>query len=129
MRIDKWLWAARFFKTRGLAQRAVEAGAVLVAGERVKPARELRVGDEVAVKAPDGNAAMRREVRVVAFSDRRGPAAEAQALYEETQASVARRVAELARRREAPEPAEAIRGGRPTKRERRELDRWSGDPG
>ncbi len=125
MRIDKWLWAARFFKTRGLARAAVEAGAVLVGGERVKPARELRPGDELSVRSADRDAAMLRVVRVVALSDRRGPAAEAQALYDETQESIARRVAEIARRREAPEPAHSIRG-RPTKRERRDLDRWSG---
>lgn len=119
LRIDKRLWAARFFKTRALAQAAVENGRVLVAGERVKASRALRLGDELLVRTGD----LARTVIVMALLDRRGPASEAQALYEETPESVRSRVEALARRALEQDPAQAIDQGRPTKRDRRRIDR------
>ena len=122
MRVDKWLWAARFFKTRGLAQDALEHGRVTVAGERVKTARALRVGETVAIRVGE----IERTVRVLGLSEQRGPAAVAQQLYEETPESVAAREAEREGRRLFGEPAHAIEG-RPTKRDRRALDRARGE--
>ena len=118
IRIDKWLWAARFFKTRGLAQDEIERGRVLLAGERVKPARVVRVGDELRVRAGD----VERTVIVIGLSDRRGSAPVAQALYEETPESIRARVEAQARRALYREPSEAIEHGRPTKRDRRLLE-------
>ncbi len=120
IRIDKWLWAARFFKTRGLAQQAIEQGRVRVSGERVKVARALRPGDQLQIDA--GGSV--RDIVVCALSERRGPAPEAKSLYQETEDSVAARAARAETRRLAPEPALTIEGGRPTKRQRRDLDRW-----
>lgn len=122
MRIDKWLWAARFFKTRGLAQDAIENGRVLVADERVKTARPLRIGESVSVRVGE----VTRTVIVRELSEQRGPAAVAQRLYEETAESVTVREAARERRRLFSEPAQAIEG-RPTKRDRRALDRARGD--
>lgn len=118
LRIDKWLWAARFFKTRALAVQAIERGRVQVAGSPVKPARELKPGDVVRVRQGE----LEREVQVRALCAVRGPAPVAQRLYEETAASVAAREQAAAQRRLAPEPAHSIAQGRPTKRERRALD-------
>ena len=119
MRIDKWLWAARFHKTRSLAQLAVEGGKVKVNGERVKPAKEVRAGDQL-----DMRIGMQDwTVRVLQLSDKRGPAPVAQTLYVETPASVARRADQSTLRKLAVEPSQE-RHGRPTKRERRQLDRW-----
>mgnify|MGYP003749410225 CR=1 FL=1 len=118
MRIDKWLWAARFFKTRGLAQDAIDHGRVLVEGERVKVARTLRVGETVTVRVAE----VARVVVVRELSEQRGPAPAAQRLYEETADSVAAREAARERRRFFTEPARDIEG-RPTKRDRRALDR------
>jgi ribosome-associated heat shock protein Hsp15 len=123
MRIDKWLWAARFFKTRGLAQDAIDGARVLVEGERVKTARTLRIGETVAVRIGD----VVRVVEVRGLSEQRGPAALAQHLYEETAESLVARAAERERRRLFSEPAHAIEG-RPTKRDRRALDRAKGEP-
>lgn len=120
MRIDKWLWAARFFKTRSLAQAAVAGGKVKVSGERVKPAKELVVGDELLVRIGEFEWA----IMVKALSDKRGPAEVARKLYEEDEASRARRIAQVADRR-AHAAVWGERKGRPTKRDRRELDRWS----
>jgi ribosome-associated heat shock protein Hsp15 len=119
VRIDKWLWAARFFKTRGLAQQAIEQGRVRVGGARVKVARALREGDCVEVEIGD----IKRELIVLELSEQRGPAVQAQRLYRETEASVATRLAQAERRRLAPEPSLDLHG-RPTKRDRRDLDRW-----
>ncbi len=119
MRIDKWLWAARFFKTRSLAQQAVEGGKIKLNGERVKPAKDVRVGDTLDLRI----AAQDWTVTVRALSDKRGPAPVAQALYEETPESAARRVEQSALRKLAAEPS-SDRHGRPTKRERRHLDHW-----
>lgn len=120
VRIDKWLWAARFFKTRGLAQTAIETGRVLVGGERVKLARAVHVGDRVQVRIGD----IEREVFVRHVSDQRGPAPVAQKLYEETADSIRQRVEAVARKALYKEPSVALEGGRPTKRNRRDLERF-----
>lgn len=119
VRLDKWLWAARFFKTRSVAQQAVEGGKVRVNGERVKPAKDLRVGDELVIQI--GNAEW--TIRVEQLSDKRGPATVARTLYAEDEASRIRREEQTALRKFAADPAQDIHG-RPTKRERRQLDRW-----
>ena len=118
MRLDKWLWAARFYKTRALAVQEIERGRVQVAGADAKPARDLRPGDMVTLR----QGLVTREVQVRALSTQRGPAPVAQQLYEETPASVAAREQAAATRHIAPEPAHAIEQGRPTKRDRRALD-------
>ena len=114
MRIDKWLWAARFFKTRSLAQQAIAAGKVKLNDERVKPAHEIKVGDAVVARE--------WHVHVKALSDRRGPAEEAKKLYEETVAGRAERERRNDLRRWGTEPARSLKG-RPTKRDRRLLER------
>lgn len=119
MRIDKWLWAARFFKTRGLAQTAVAGGKVKVKGERVKPAKELSLGDQLTIRIGE----FEWTVAVKALSGKRGPAEAARKLYEEDEASRARRIAQVADRR-AHAAVWGERKGRPTKRDRRTLDRW-----
>ena len=118
VRIDKWLWAARFFKTRSLAARAVAGGKVQVNGRRVKRAATLRIGDRVRIrKGPD-----EYQVTVRRLSERRGPAKQAATLYEETAESRLARERLAALRRAG--PAYSFRqGGRPTKKERRELNR------
>jgi ribosome-associated heat shock protein Hsp15 len=116
VRIDKWLWAARFFKTRGLATEAVEGGKVHVNGERVKAARAVRLGDRLEVRR--GPEVM--EVVVLALSGQRGPAPAAQALYEETAPSQARREA-LAEQRRLLGPSAPVSRGRPDKRSRRRI--------
>jgi len=120
MRLDKWLWAARFFKTRALAADEADRGRVWVNGQTAKPARELRVGDLLELR----QAGLRRVVHVRGLSMVRGPAAVAQALYEETPESVAERERAAEQRRIAPEPARTIEQGRPTKRDRRQLATW-----
>lgn len=120
MRLDKWLWAARFYKTRSLAQQAIAAGQVRLGGERVKPAHELKVGDEVIVRKSD----YQWQVVVHALSERRGSAQDAQKLYEETPGSRAERERRVDLRRWGAEPAAALKG-RPTKRDRRLLDKLS----
>ena len=117
VRIDKWLWAARFFKTRGAATEAVLGGRVDVNGERVRPAKEVAVGDRVEVTVGQ----QRWTVVVKGLAERRGPASVAAALYEETAESVAERERRAAERRLA-QPVGADLAGRPTKRERRRLD-------
>lgn len=118
VRIDKWLWAARFFKTRGLAQTAIEKGNVLVAGDRVKVARSLKLGERVSITIGD----FERHVDVMGLSDVRRAAPIAQALYRETPESIAKREAQAQRRKLYREPARDI-VGRPTKRDRRDLTR------
>ncbi|QAU33411.1 S4 domain-containing protein [Janthinobacterium sp. 17J80-10] len=117
VRIDKWLWAARFFKTRSLATDAVDGGKVRLNGERIKPARSVKPGDTLAID----NGATEWEVVVRGLSETRGPAAVAQTLYEETAESIAKRQQSAETRRLFQEPGAAIRG-RPTKRDRRKLD-------
>lgn len=129
MRIDKWLWAARFYKTRSLASEEVGKGRVEVNGQEAKPAREIKVGDTVVLRR-DG---LSRTVVVKGLSQVRGPAPVAQQLYEETAESLKARADAAEQRRYAPEPSLSIEHGRPTKRGRRELDdarrgwgdRWS----
>lgn len=126
LRLDKWLWAARFYKTRALATDEIDKGRVRVNEQVVKPARELKPGDLVELR----QGVVLRTVRVLGLSGVRGPAPVAQALYAETPESIAAREAAAERRRLAPEPASAIEQGRPTKRDRRQLEladwnRWS----
>jgi ribosome-associated heat shock protein Hsp15 len=116
VRIDKWLWAARFFKTRALAQAAVVAGKVRLHDERVKPSKDVRVGDELAVRVGE----FEWSVTVAGLAERRGPADEARKLYIESAGSIARRVAQIADRKAFGSPA-GERKGRPTKRERRQI--------
>lgn len=118
VRIDKWLWAARFFKTRSQATDAVDAGKVRVDSERIKPARNVRSGDLLQID----NGSTEWEVEVRALADKRGSAEIAQKLYAETEASLLKRQQEAERRRYFREPAQEIKG-RPTKRDRRILDR------
>ena len=119
LRIDKWLWAARFFKTRSLAAQAVSGGLVQVADRRVKASRRLRRGELVHVRrGPQAWAVVVKGLR-----DERRPAPEAQTLYEETPGSIERRTDEQARREQAA-MRRARAQGRPTKRERRALTRW-----
>jgi ribosome-associated heat shock protein Hsp15 len=117
MRIDKYLWAARFFKTRGLAVEALGAGRVSVNGERAKPSKAVKPGDVLGIRHPP----FEHVVKVLAVSDRRGPASEAQKLYEETPESRAKREALGAELKAMPPP---VFKGRPTKRDRRTLDRF-----
>jgi len=117
VRIDRWLWAARFFKTRGAATEAVLGGRVHVNGVRVKPAKDVAAGDRLEVTVGD----QRREVIVLGVAEKRGPASVAAALYEETQESIERRERLAAERRLA-RPLGADLGARPTKRDRRRLD-------
>ena len=117
VRIDRWLWAARLFKTRGLATEAVHGGRVHVNGVRVKPAKVVHVGDRIEVTI----GGLRRSVEVTGLADRRGPASAAAALYEETPESMAAREQHLLERRLARPPGADL-GARPTKLERRRLD-------
>lgn len=115
-RLDKWLWAARFFKTRNTAAAAISGGKVQCDDERVKPARRVRPGARLRIR----RGPMLWEVVVVALSDQRRPAKEAARLYAETEASIAQREVEAERRKQRSE--RRLRGlGRPTKRERRQL--------
>jgi len=123
IRLDKWLWAARLYKTRAIAAEAIEKGRVHVNEQPAKRSRELRVGDSVAVRQGE-RGEIARSLRVLALSDVRGPAPVAQALYEESAASIAAREAAALARRQGVEPALAIEQGRPTKRDRRELAAW-----
>ena len=123
VRVDKWLWAARFYKTRSLATEEVHKGHVQVNGAEVKASREVRAGDSIVLL----QARVQRTVTVLGISEHRGPAPVAQALYEETADSKKLREAEAERRRLSPEPALAIEGGRPTKRDRRDLQKGWGD--
>ena len=128
MRLDKWLWCARFYKTRSLATEEIAKGRVTVNGQAAKPARDLRCGDTVALR----QGPVARTVLVRALSGARGPAPVAQLLYEETPESIAARERAAEQRRLAPEPAAALQEGRPTKRDRRNIvrardwgSRWS----
>lgn len=122
MRLDKWLWCARFFKTRSLATDAIDQGRVQVNGLRAKPARDLHCGDSVVLR----HGPVPRTVEVRALSAQRGPAPVAQQLYSETPESIAAREHAAEQRRLAPEPASYLVDGRPTKRDRRDMDRARG---
>lgn len=123
MRLDKWLWAARFYKTRGLAVEFIEKGRVQVNGQPAKRARELHVGDLLSLRQ-GAQGEIARELRVLGLSEVRGPAPVAQQLYEETPESIAAREAAAKARPYVADPALAIEQGRPTKRDRRELAQW-----
>ena len=118
LRIDKWLWAARFYKTRTLASEEIDKGRVQVNGQLVKPARELKSGDSVLLRSGP----ISRTVTVLALSDKRGPAPVAALLYQETQDSIRQRLQAAEQRRLAPEPALSLSQGRPTKRDRRDTE-------
>lgn len=120
LRLDKWLWVARFYRTRSLAGQAIEHGRVAVNGLTAKAARELRPGDTVTLRLDGG---LQRTVVVRAIAAQRGPATTAQSLYEETALSLAERQRVAEARRLAPDPAQSIGEGRPTKRDRRDLER------
>ena len=126
LRSDKWLWAARFYKTRSLACDEVTKHRVQINGQDVKPAREVKVGDTLTVR--QGN--ITKTVQVKGISAARGPAPVAQLLYEETSESIALRAKLAEQNRMAAEPAHSIEHGRPTKRDRRQIEhawdeRWS----
>ncbi len=128
LRVDKWLWAARFFKTRSLAAEEIGKGRVQVNEQTAKASREVRVGDLVTLR----QGTVQRTVTVRGISAQRGPAPVAQQLYEETADSIAARERAAEQRRLAPEPALSLSEGRPTKRDRRHIDksrewneRWS----
>ena len=120
LRIDKWLWAARFFKTRSLASDAVEKGRVRIGGANVKPSKDVRVGDLVEIDIEQ----FVWQVEVLGVCDMRGPATVAQTLYAETEEGRAKRMAEAERRKTFREPAAEMQG-RPTKRDRRVIDKFS----
>lgn len=117
LRIDRWLWCARFFKTRGLAAEAVKGGHVRLNGQRVKPARDVKVGDRLAITQGE----IEREVSIAAIPARRGPAPEAARCYIETEASIERREAAAARRAIERDVARVPTPGRPDKHTRRLL--------
>jgi ribosome-associated heat shock protein Hsp15 len=121
VRLDKWLWAARFFKTRALAARACELGRIESNGQQAKASREVRPGDLLRLKNDSGEF----HVEVLALSDMRGPAAVAQTLYRESEASRELRL-QLAEERKTMLPFEALREGKPSKRDRREIGRLRG---
>lgn len=117
VRIDKWLWAARFFKSRALASRACELGRIECNGQRVKPSREIQADDRLRVTNDSGTF----EIEVLGLSEMRGPATLAQALYQESEASKQARF-ELAQERKALPRIEALPSGKPSKRDRRKLE-------
>jgi ribosome-associated heat shock protein Hsp15 len=121
MRIDKWLWAARFFKTRSLAQQAVGSGRVKLNGDRVKAAHAVKTGDALLVRIGE----IEWDVVVRGLAERRGPAEQARALYEESEAGRARRQKVMDLRRWGAEPALQLKG-RPTKRDRRLMEKFAG---
>ena len=120
MRIDKWLWAARFFKTRSLAQAAVAGGRVKLNGDRVKVAHAVKAGDAMVVRIAEFD----WDIIVRGLSDKRGPAAQAQKLYEESVAGRAERQRRMDQRRWGTEPALQLKG-RPTKRNRRLMEKFA----
>ncbi|HEX7335787.1 MAG TPA: RNA-binding S4 domain-containing protein [Gemmatimonadales bacterium] len=121
VRLDKWLWAARFYKTRSLAAEAIEGGKVQVNGERVKRAKLLKAGDEVRIRLGP----YEHQIVVRQLSEHRGPASEAAELYEETPASRAAREA-MALQLKSLHAAFAPERGRPTKKDRREIEKLKG---
>lgn len=122
LRLDKWLWAARLYKTRSLAATEIAKGRVLVNNQQAKPAREVVIGDCLSVRKEEPPI----HVRVLAISSIRGPAVVARLLYEETAESIAARERAAEMRRLAPEPAQDMLAGRPTKRDRRLIDQIRG---
>jgi ribosome-associated heat shock protein Hsp15 len=122
VRLDKWLWAARFFKTRSLATDEIGRNRVLVNGQPAKASRDVRVGDLISLR--QGDQPSPRVVQVRGLSEVRGPAPVAQALYEETAESAQARTAWSANRRYLVDPSADLTGGRPTKQDRRQLSDW-----
>lgn len=120
LRLDKWLWAARFYKTRGLAADEIDKGRIQVNEQAAKASRELKAGDRVDIR----QGPLTRTIIVKAVSTVRGPASQAQQLYEETPDSIQRRAQFSETRRLAAEPADSIEQGRPTKKDRRQLVDW-----
>ena len=120
VRLDKWLWAARFYKTRALAADQIAHGRVAVNGQTAKASREVHLGERITLRQ-DGLA---RDIVVRGLSSQRGPAPLAQTLYDETPESIARRAAAALARRQGIEPAQSLAQGRPTKRDRRQLSGW-----
>ena len=123
LRLDKWLWAARFYKTRSLAADEIGKGRIHVNGQAAKASRDVKPGDRIELR----QGPVTRTVVVLGISSVRGPAPVAQALYEETPESIAARTAAAEARRLAAEPALSIEQGRPTKRDRREIERTQVD--
>lgn len=121
LRLDKWLWAARFYKTRSLAAEDIDKGRIQVNEQVAKASRELRPGDRVDIRQAGG---LVRTVVVQALSAVRGPAPQAQLLYTETPDSIQRRQQYAEQRRQGVEPADTLQQGRPTKRDRRDLADW-----
>jgi len=121
VRLDKFLWAARFYKTRSISTEAIDGGKVRLNGDRVKPAKEVKVGDRVELRAGDSE----YTVLVKALADKRGSAEIARTLYDESPESVAARIAATEKRRRFSDPSEEI-FARPTKKDRRSLDRFRG---
>ena len=121
VRMDKWLWAARFFKTRALAARACELGRIQFNGQPAKPAREVRIGDRLRVINDGGDF----QLEVLLLSDVRGPASVAQTLYRETDASRELRI-QVAAERKAMKQFEQLPAGRPSKRDRRRIIQFRG---
>ena len=121
LRLDKWLWAARFYKTRSLACAEIGKGRVSVNGSPAKPARSLHVADRVELR----QGGITLTVDVLGLSDVRGPAPQARLLYQETPESVALREKQAQERRLGAEPSQSIEQGRPTKRDRRKLAEWN----
>lgn len=117
-RLDKWLWCARFYKTRSLASQAIAAGHVEINGSKPKPSRSIKAGDQLIIRR-EGET---YHIAVIDTADRRGPASEAQGLYQETEESIAgRKLEQLARQEDT---ANSLRAGRPSKRDRRLIERW-----
>jgi ribosome-associated heat shock protein Hsp15 len=120
VRLDKWLWAARFYKTRSLAAEEIDKGRVQVNGQAAKPGRPVRLRDRIAIRQPGSV----RELLVVGLSAVRGPAPVARTLYQETEESIRAQQEAAEARRYGIEPAAAQQEGRPTKRDRRDLAEW-----
>jgi ribosome-associated heat shock protein Hsp15 len=125
VRLDKWLWVARFFKTRSLAAQDIAQGRVQVNGQTAKASREVKVGDLVDIR----QSPLVRTLTVKALSLQRGSATVAQALFEETPESITRSEQAITARKESPEPAHSLEQGRPTKRDRRQLIQWQRQDG
>jgi ribosome-associated heat shock protein Hsp15 len=124
IRLDKWLWAARFYKTRSLAAEEIGRNRVQVNEQAAKPAREVKVGDKIQLRQGAGLNLTQTTVIVKILSPVRGPAPVARTLYEETPESIQAREAHREKRRIMNEPATSIEDGRPTKRDRRKLSQW-----
>ena len=123
LRIDKWLWAARFYKTRSLAAEEIDKGRVRINGIEAKPAKEIKMGDMVALR----QGSVTRTLQVAGISNQRGPAPVAQQLYQETEESLRLKAAAVEQRRVSQDPADHLTHGRPTKRDRRNIDKAWGD--